>query len=202
MCALSSESISRAKTTQILILLNVIIFILGEFIDGNTSFAVFFAQEKGKIMDGEVWRLLTSIFIHWDLNHLINNMIGLLLYGSLLETRLGRSQFILIYLIAGLMGSIFSFILPPLTPCPVTFCYSAGASGAIFGLMGVSFIVLSKETGRIYLYGLIYIIYSVVVSFQPNIGVWAHIFGLIAGLLYGFIYYLRGRKYNRYNYRY
>ena len=191
---INSEDIKSAKISQILILFNVITFVILNVIlndpQNNLEYVHMFAQEKDAVIRGEYWRLLSSIFLHWDIGHLINNMIGLLLYGTIIELRFSKKFYIFTYIFCGLMGSLFTFLL---TESEI---FSAGASGAIFGLMGVSFIIFSKRGKNIYYYGLFYIIYSLIYSLQPNIGFWSHLFGLISGLAIGYIYYGKMENFN------
>lgn len=181
--AINIEDIKDAKISQILILFNVITFVVLNVILNDTDIFLMFTQEKTAIFSGEYWRLVSSIFIHWDIGHLLNNMIGLLLFGTILELQFSKKFYIFTYIICGLMGSLFTFLLTG------SGIYSAGASGAIFGLMGVSFVIFSKRGKNIYYFGLFYIIYSLVYSLQPNIGFWSHLFGLITGLVIGYVYY-------------
>ena len=187
---INSEDIKSAKISQILILFNVITFVILNVILNDPAYFFMFTQEKNAVINGEYWRLLSSIFIHWDIGHLINNMIGLLLYGTVIELRFSKKFYIFTYIFCGLMGSLFTFLL---TDSEI---YSAGASGAIFGLMGVSFMIFSKRGKNIYYYGLFYIIYSLIYSLQPNIGFWSHLFGLISGLAIGYIYYGKMKNFN------
>lgn len=188
--AINIEDFKKAKVSQILILFNVITFVVLNVILKDSTYLLLFAQEKEAIISGEYWRFLSSIFIHWDIGHLFNNMIGLLLYGTILELQFSKKFYILTYFICGLMGSLFTFLLTG------SGIYSAGASGAIFGLMGVSFMIFSKRGKNIYYFGLFYIIYSLVYSLQPNIGFWSHLFGLITGLVVGYVYYGKINKTN------
>lgn len=83
------------------------------------------------ILQGEVWRLFTSMFLHIGAQHLAFNLIGLIAFGFEMERLYGRARFIIVYLLAGLFGSLTSFAVHG----PMT--YSAGASGAIFGIVGM-----------------------------------------------------------------
>ncbi len=181
--AINIEDFKKAKVSQILILFNVITFVVLNVILKDTDILLMFTQEKTAIFNGEYWRLVSSIFIHWDIGHLLNNMIGLLLFGTILELQFSKKFYILTYFLCGLMGSLFTFLL---TGSEI---YSAGAFWVIFGLMGVSFMIFSKRGKNIYYFGLFYIIYSLVYSLQPKIGFWSHLFGLITGLVIGYVYY-------------
>ncbi len=79
---------------------------------------------------GEWWRLLTSNYVHFDLQHIVFNMFALLIFGWAVESRIGSVWFAVIYTACGVAGSMFSISLDAAT-------VSAGASGAIFGLLGV-----------------------------------------------------------------
>jgi rhomboid protease GluP len=79
--------------------------------------------------DGEWWRLFTSIFIHFGITHLVFNMIALVMFGPLVERLYGSVNYLLIYLLAGIAGSLASLSWRPEIN-------SAGASGAIFGILG------------------------------------------------------------------
>lgn len=88
----------------------------------------FGAKENYKILSGEYWRFLTPIFLHANLLHLFVNCYSLHAIGVLVERIIGRSKFLAVYLIAGIMGNILSFIFST-NP-------GVGASGSIFGLLG------------------------------------------------------------------
>jgi membrane associated rhomboid family serine protease len=98
-------------------------------------------------------------------------------------------EYLLIYLISGIIGSLFSLWLNPI------YSNSMGASGAIFGIMGAAFIVNARQNKNYFLFSLIYIVWDIYRSFDPGIGTWAHIFGLACGLILGFI--IHRRKYNQ-----
>ena len=81
------------------------------------------------VASGEYWRLFTSTFLHVGLMHLFFNGISLLIFGRIVEGVFGRLRFISIYVASGLLGSVFSFMFN-------TGSIGAGASGAIFGVLG------------------------------------------------------------------
>lgn len=86
------------------------------------------ADRGANVLNGEVWRLASSIFLHTDASHLANNLLALLLFGSLVETTLGSRRFCVLFMAAGVIGSIAqSAITPDAVAC--------GASGALWGLM-------------------------------------------------------------------
>jgi membrane associated rhomboid family serine protease len=126
------------------------------------------------IADGEYYRLLTSMFLHYGLLHLALNMWALWVLGRELEERLGPGRFLLVYLLSGLGGSVAAYALSP-------FSMSAGASGAVFGLFAAIFVVfrrLNRDTSQIITILVINLVFSFSVS---GISWQAHIGGLLVG---------------------
>ena len=174
--------------TRVLIGINVVIFLItlsggGNVLSGqgNTS-AVYakFALIPPSVADGEWWRLFSSMFLHYGIPHILFNMWALYVIGTPLEQMLGRTRFLVLYVLAGLGGSILSFSTGPLI------AQSAGASGAIFGLFGAFYVITRRrgmETGGIV--GLIAI--NLVLSFTfSNIDWRGHVGGLIIGAAVAF----------------
>jgi membrane associated rhomboid family serine protease len=130
------------------------------------------------VADGEVYRLLTSGFLHAGLFHLLVNMYSLWILGTLLEPTIGRIQYLLIYFVSLLAGSFGALLVTPHAP-------TVGASGAIFGLMGAGVIVLRHRGISPLQSGLpLWIGINLVFSFAvPGISVGGHIGGLIGGAL-------------------
>jgi rhomboid protease GluP len=122
--------------------------------------------------------------------HLFSNMIALLLFGATIETNINitRLQYLIIYFFSGLIGSIFSLLLIPID------IISLGASGAIFGLIGVAFIIVATDYRPLLFLALFYLGFFILTSFSPGINYWAHLFGLLGGLLFGYLFYIRKRK--------
>ncbi len=90
------------------------------------------------VADGDLYRLVSSAFLHYGLTHLLLNMWGLYVIGPPLEMWLGRLRFGALYGLSALGGSVIAYLLSPLDTA------TAGASGAIFGLFGAAFVVLRK----------------------------------------------------------
>ncbi|MCH8063893.1 MAG: rhomboid family intramembrane serine protease [Chloroflexi bacterium] len=139
------------------------------------------------IANGEYWRLFTAMFLHVGIMHLMFNGIGLLIFGRMLERVFGHYRFATIYVLAGLSGSIASYTFNPVV-------IGAGASGAIFGVLGAltAFFLLRRDVlgnvGRRYRSGLalIVLINLAFGFFIPGIDNWAHLGGLGGGLVLGF----------------
>ncbi len=184
---LDIDHLKDAKITISLVFLNIAIFLLFNFALPD-EYILLFVQINRNIIDNyELWRLITPIFFHASELHLLSNSIALLLFGATIETnqRLSRLKFLLIYFIAGFFGNLFSLFLLPLD------VISLGASGAIFGLIGVALIIIITDNRALLPFALLYIGYFIIASFAPGINMWAHIFGLLAGLLLGYIFYYR-----------
>jgi membrane associated rhomboid family serine protease len=181
--------------TYALIGLNILAF-LGEI--SSTAFVNRFEQVGGAtqltngslhvvgIAHGQYYRLLTSMFLHEPPSyggafflHILFNMWALFVVGPPLEALLGRFRFVAMYLLTGLAGSVFAYVLT------VPYIPELGASGAIFGLFGALLVVGRKLRLNIQPIALT-IGLNLVLSFSlPNISWQAHIGGLIAGAALG-----------------
>ena len=139
------------------------------------------------IADGEYWRLFTAMFLHIGFMHLLFNGAALLILGRMVEQVYGHVGFAIIYVIAGLSGSVVSYIfINPITT-------SAGASGAIFAILGAlaAYLLARRgvlgEMGRQFLSWILIIAgINLIFGFvMVEIDNWAHIGGLAAGFLLG-----------------
>jgi rhomboid protease GluP len=182
MFILDVKNIKDARITIFLISINALLYVIFSFAYEDVFYLL--VQINAKIInDLEIWRLLTSMFLHGDALHLFSNMVSLLIFGAYIELSYSKYQFIIIYFISGLIGSFFSMLFLDF------YTISLGASGAIFGLIGAAFsiLIVQRDTPLMFL-GLMYVFYFVFSSFAPEINYFAHIFGLLAGLLLGFIF--------------
>ena len=190
--------------TYILIGINVAIYIVLAILSQNPfniSVDVLVnlgAQVNLLVAQGQIWRIFTAMFLHFNITHIGLNMLSLFFVGSAVEVMYGKWRYLLIYLASGIAGGIVTyFVMPPNT-------IAVGASGAIFGVfgaLGVFYIVNRQALGA---YGrgaignwLFWIGLNLVFGFRtPGIGIWDHIGGLIAGMLLGFLLMPRlgGRK--------
>jgi rhomboid protease GluP len=167
------------SVTNMLIAANVAVYLL-DFLSGG-RLAVLGAKLGPYIWSGEYYRLLTAVFLHAGIFHLLFNSYALYYLGVPLETMLGRGRFLMLYLLGGLTGNALSLRFAPLTP-------SLGASSAIFGLLGF-YLFLSLVVPRPGLrQGVITIVVvNLLWGFLPGSRVdnFAHLGGLIGGLLAG-----------------
>ena len=142
------EEIRKEPVTVALILINVLVFIAVELT--GTSQNAWHVLDYGAaytpyiVQNGEVYRLFTSMFLHFGIEHLVNNMLVLFVLGSRLEQVIGKLRFLFIYLAGGMAGNIFSLILELRNQ---DFLVSAGASGAVFAVMGAMIYVVIRNKG-------------------------------------------------------
>ena len=139
------------------------------------------AKSRPEILAGEIWRFLTPMFLHVTIPHVLINMYSLYAIGPAVERFFGTARFGAVYLLCGIAGVILSLAFSPYP--------SAGASGAIFGLLGSlgAFLYLHRDLfGR---FGLIQLRQIVLVALlnlglglMPGIDNWGHLGGLLAGI--------------------
>ncbi|MGN8067473.1 rhomboid family intramembrane serine protease [Mucilaginibacter sp. 22184] len=179
---------------SILIGINVLIFIIMVFAGlGVISFDTADLYKWGAnygpaIKSGEWWRLITCMFLHAGLMHLLMNMFGLILVAAFLKSLLGNLKMGIAYFICGLLASLTSIWWQPSI-------IGIGASGAIFGLYGVAIALLTtNKTGKgnkkgVLLSFLFFIGVNLLFGLVGNTDNAAHIGGLVSGLIMGYILY-------------
>ena len=123
---------AKPVVTYTLIVVNVALFFLETVSPTLQSELVL---RSPAVADGDLYRLLTSAFMHYGITHLLFNMYALFVVGPPLEAWLGRLRFTALYVLSALGGSVLVYLLSPLNAA------TAGASGAVFGLFGASFVV-------------------------------------------------------------
>ena len=161
-----------------LIVINAIVYLLS-LIDYNgivNNFANYYLY----VQNGEYYRLITSMFVHANILHLLSNMYALYVVGPIIEKYYGKGKYLLIYLGSGIIGSLFSVVL--------TNYASVGASGAIFGLFGALLYFGYKYRATLdgFLRSSIIptLLVNLILGFMiPGIDISAHLGGLIGGLL-------------------
>ena len=181
--------------TPMIILVCVILFV-SMYIWGNGSedaltLLLFGANYRPFVQVGEVWRLLSSMFLHIGIIHLVVNMYSLYIIGRQLESFLGKWKYLAVYIGSGITGSLLSVV--------VHSSISAGASGAIFGLLG-SLLYFGYHY-RLYLGSVLktqvipVIVINLLIGFMiPGIDNFCHIGGLVGGYLLTMALGVPGKK--------
>ncbi len=189
------EEIKKEPVTVLFILLNVLIFLIVDFSGGSENTAHMIecgaAYPPLILENGQVYRLFTSMFLHFGIYHIANNMLILFVLGQRLEPVVGKIRFILIYLLGGLGGNIFSIMMEMKKS---EYAVSAGASGAIFSIMGAMFYVVLRNRGKLQDISvrqmLIMAGFSLYFGFtSTGVDNAAHIGGLICGFLLAVLLY-------------
>lgn len=185
----------NSEVTVALMLINIIVFIALS-IFGSTTDASYMARHGAMysaylITNGEFYRLFTCMFMHFGFVHLASNMLALALIGGQVEEILGKPKYLFLYLFSGIFASFVSFVTSFFTNSGVV---SAGASGAIFALIGALFAIVIKNRGKYRDLTVSRIAFLVAYSLYSGFtggGVdnAAHIGGLIMGLIVGAIVY-------------
>ncbi|MDN5919957.1 MAG: rhomboid family intramembrane serine protease [Pseudonocardia sp.] len=176
-----ASRVGKPVMVPILIAINVAVFALTVAAAGSVSdnyASALFARTSLTpilVVDGEWWRLLTSGFLHFGLLHLAFNMLAMWVIGRDVETVLGRWRLLAVYLVSLLGGSAAVMLFSS----PTT--QTAGASGAVFGLMGALAVLLYRlkmPAGQ----AIGVIVINIVISFAiPGISWTAHLGGLVIG---------------------
>lgn len=191
----------EAVCTTVIIVINVAVFLILSLF-GNTEDAVFMLQhgamyEPMVTQQHEFYRIFTSMFLHFGITHLLNNMVLLGALGWNLELEIGKIRFLIIYLVSGIGGNLLSLYFGISAE---TYAVSAGASGAIFGLMGALLYVVIANRGRLGRLSGRGMLFMVVLSLyfgftSSGVDNWAHIGGLITGFVMAVILYRRKDSY-------
>lgn len=183
-------SLSGAPVTIALVAVNVLVFLMLTATGGsedNVNLYRWGAKYGPAIADGEWWRLILPMFMHIGFFHLLTNSIGLLIFGSMAERLLGSPAYLAIYLVTGILGNVASFIVSP--------ALGAGASGAVFGVIGAFgvYLLLNRQVmGEVARQALT----SVAFIIALNIGIGfvtagidnaAHVGGLLGGVAMAYL---------------
>ena len=184
------EKFKLYPLTYTLIVINTLLFVVAS-LNESLDEALYLSgvlHGYSVVMKGEVYRLVTSIFLHSDSIHLIMNMLSLYMVGTVVERLFNKFEYLSIYFISAFFGS-FTSIYVHLGGQAV------GASGAIFGLFGAlaGFAFVHRNTMREQFidfmknFGVILFINLVIGFTVPNIDVSAHVGGLVAGVIGGYL---------------
>ncbi|MFP1625992.1 rhomboid family intramembrane serine protease [Streptomyces sp. 5K101] len=186
--------------TKVLLAINVAVYVLGfalglPFIHRFTLIAAAYDGVLdgvvGVAAEGEWYRLLTSVFLHQEVWHIFFNMLMLWWLGGPLEQALGRARYLALYLISGFAGSALTYLIAEPNSG------SLGASGAIYGLLGATIVLMRRM--RYDLRPILALLaINLLITFLPGLDIaWqAHVGGLVAGaaIAYGLVHVPQGKR--------
>lgn len=183
--------------TTILIVINAAVFLITDlvFFREQNKIIYYMALNTGLVLNkGEFWRLFTCMFYHFDIEHVMFNMLMLYFVGVIIEPFLGRIRFLILYFVSGLLADAASIIYNSLIAGEgAKNVFEAGASGAIYGLFGAFAVILAfqrderlqEERRRLPLM-LFFLLFGNI--FNKSVGHAAHFGGFFAGALLGACY--------------
>jgi membrane associated rhomboid family serine protease len=147
---------------------------------------------------GQYWRLLTYLFLHAHITHMIFNIVGLIWFGRICENIFGTSRFVAIYIVGGILSGVaHSFLSPHL---------AVGASGAVmavFGAVAVGILRLKNKIPvsiwkfKLGLLGGLAMFQIILDQLIPHVAVFAHLGGLLGGLAFGAVLSIRSPNTDR-----
>jgi len=188
--------------TYILIALNIAFYIYtsivgGDFLNTNINMIVQYGQVNELVIYyGQYYQLFTSMFVHANIAHIAGNMLFLLIFGLRSEEMFSLPEYLSIYFLGGLTGNLLSLLLLPLN------VPSVGASGAIFAMFGACTIYARRSVRQSIIGALIYALFLLLLSSGLDVNNFAHIGGLVTGLLIGYVLATRRKPETRYTISY
>ena len=196
-------SSQKFKPTLILIALNIAFYVYtsvqgGNFLNTDITMIATYGQVNAFVFQGDYWLLFTSMFVHANIAHLAGNMLFLFIFGLRGEEMFSLPEYLLVYFLGGLTGNMLSLLLLPL------YVPSVGASGAIFALFGAATVYARRSVSQSVVGALIYAFFLLFLSSGPGVNNFAHIGGLVIGLLIGYVLATKRKPVTKYaiNYSY
>lgn len=189
-----------AYINGVLIFCNIVYFLYLEI--AGSSENVQFMLEKGAMYTpyvlerGEYYRLFTSMFMHFGIEHLVNNMLVLFVMGDNLERALGKWKYLIFYLLCGVGANVASMLF---NLTNMERLVSAGASGAIFGIIGGMLYVVTANRGRLEDLSTRQVVVMIIVSLYfgftgSGVDNVAHVAGLVIGIALAFVLYRKPKE--------
>ena len=176
----------KPYVTYTLMALTILVFLAqmaSQFLTGEDWPALLGMKVNELILRGQIWRLITPMFLHASIIHIGFNMYALNIFGPGLERHFGHLRFLTLYLLSAFAGNVLSFVFS-LAP-------SLGASTAVFGLLGAEgvFLYQNREllggSARAALTNIVTIaVINLLIGLRPGIDNWGHVGGLIGGTLF------------------
>ena len=178
-------STNPTPVVLVIIAVNVVVFFLEGFGTNNRVIDRYGLWPDGVHSLHQYYRAFTAMWLHASFEHILFNMITLLIVGPALEVLLGKLRFITLYLLAGLGGSVGSYLLGPHNEL------GSGASGAIMGVLGAYIVVGVRRRLPVQPVAILLVL-NLVIGFWGNTDWRAHFGGLVVGGLLGLLYDVAG----------
>lgn len=191
--------IKKKYMTWLFLVLNVVTYVLYEIL-GESVYTVGSLSVLDIIEKQEYYRVLSSMFLHAGVNHIVGNMLFVVILGDMLEQESGHVRYAMIYLLTGVGGNMCSMLFELATG---SFYHTVGASGAVCGMMGALLVLVIWNRGNYgqislnrMLLAIVYMIYTGVQS--PIVNNAAHMGGLLSGILVmSVLVFLQRKKYKQ-----
>lgn len=188
---IESYMLKFTPITSVLLTLNLIVFLFASLsIYFNQSYLLvnMLSVSHYEVVSGEIYRLLTSSFLHISIEHFLFNMFALYIVGKFVEVIYGKIVLIIIYILTGILSSMFSLMF-------ITEGIMLGASGSIYGLLGllIAYLIIHKYINLKRIIQLVVVVgvISVITHFTSNINHFAHFSGLAYGFIFGMFIFFR-----------
>lgn len=197
----NNRLVGRGVTlTKIMLVITVAVFVIMEIM-GDTTDAAFMEKcgalwTPDVIDKHELYRLIAPIFMHFGIEHLFGNVLLWYFMGDVLERALGKVKYLILFIFSGIAGNAATMAWELHTG---DYAVSAGASGAIFGILGALLYLALVNKGRFEYMTikqlLFYIVFSLIVSYETaGVNYIAHAGGLVAGFILAAILYRKREK--------
>src|SRR5699024_6156316 len=180
--------IKSTPMTSVLIMINTLIFLMNLFyihIKDSMHFTNQLGLTHFDVVQGEYYRLISSAFLHANVEHFLFNIFALYILGKFVESIYSHVHILITFIVTALLSNVVSLTF-------ITDSLSLGASGAVYGLLGVLviFMLINRKinTKLIVQIALIFIVISVISSLFSNVNHYAHVGGLIYGLMLGVLF--------------
>lgn len=183
---------TNANVSLYLIAANILVFALGFFFQDLNAYL---ALNPQLFLSGMIWQPFTYMFAHNGLSHILFNMLGLLFFAPQVEKEMGSKDFLLFYLLTGVLAGLTSLGIYTVTGAWNVFLL--GASGVVYAVL-LAFAVLFPGA-EIYVFGLLPIRAPILVAIYAAIEIWSEVFGVrasvahlthLSGLLFAWLFFV------------
>ena len=194
------RSSKKFMLTYVIIALNMIFYVYtailsGDFVVINYYVIRDYGQYNLSVLNGWYWQLITAMFVHVNIIHLLGNMFFLLIFGIRAEELFAFEEYLAIYFLSGLAGNLLTLLFE-------SSMVSAGASGAIFGVFGACTIYIKRAVGQSIVGALLFSFFLLMMNSGGDTNNMAHFGGLVVGLLIGYALASRRKLRVAYEYNY